>query len=156
MRFNNPVALRTHVSPIGVRVTSIKGQAGPDIEEFFVGDPIIGQQVDLGPHTYLAANEPQNTPVDPPAAETYNPGFERMAIFEFHIANALSGKSHNPQDRPTANGLIALTGEELARDGAVDQSAFDSARKSVLLNYYTGLSPVYRTGTAAGRNPMET
>jgi len=48
------------------------------------------------------------------AVETYAPGFEPMTIFEFRISNALSGKSHNPQDRPTANGLIALTAEKPA------------------------------------------
>ena len=37
VRFNNPAALRAHVQLIGV----------------YGGDPIIGQQVDLGPHTYL-------------------------------------------------------------------------------------------------------
>jgi hypothetical protein len=67
VRFNNPVALRTHVPPIGVKIISINGKVGPNREEFFVGDPIIGQQVDLGPDTYLASNLRVN-PNDPPPA----------------------------------------------------------------------------------------
>lgn len=152
IRFNNPVALRTHVPPIGVYLNSIKGKVGMNIEEFFAGDPIIGQQVDLGPHTYFAANEAQNTPIDPPPAETYLPGFEPMGLFEFYIGTALSGKSHNPQDRPTASGEIPLTTEEQAQYGVVDQSTFENARKNTLLNDYTALSPADRTGTVVGRN----
>ena len=92
VRFNDPVPpLRTHVPPIGVSVSSIKGRVGVNTEEFFLGDPIIGQQVDLGPHTYLASNQPVN-PSDPPPAERYGDGYEPMALFEFHIAKAFSGK----------------------------------------------------------------
>jgi hypothetical protein len=153
IHFNNPaVALRTHVPPIGVHVISIKGQAGPSIEEFLVGDPIIRQQVDLGPHTYFAANEAQNTPIDPAPAETYLPGFEPLGLFEFHIGVALSGKSHNPQDRPSANGEINLTAEEIAMYGIVDSTTFANARKNTLLDDYRALSPADRTGTVAGRN----
>jgi len=154
IHFNNPaVALRTHVPPIGVHIISIKGQAGGSTEEFLVGDPIIRQQVDLGPYTYFAANEAQNTSVDPAPAETYLPGFEPLGLFEFHIADALSGKSHNPQDRPSASGEIALTAEELAIYGIdPDSSTFANARKNTLLSDYRALSPADRTGTAAGRN----
>ena len=152
IRFNNPaVPLRTHVLPIGVHVISIKGQVGPSIEEFLVGDPIIGQQVDLGPHTYFAANEAQN-PADPAPAETYLPGFEPLGLFEFHIADVLSGKSHNPKDRPSANGEINLSAEEIAMYGIVDSTTFASTRKNTLLGDYRALSPADRIGTAAGRN----
>jgi hypothetical protein len=151
VRLNNPVPLRTHVAPIGVSVSSIKGKAGTNTEEFTIGDPIIGQQVDLGPHTYLASNDPRN-PLDPPPAEMSQAGLERMAIFEFHIANALSGKAHTPNDRPIADGIFALTPQELTQYEIIDQSTFDDARRNTLLDDYKALSTADRTGTVAGRN----
>jgi hypothetical protein len=78
-------------------VKSIKGRASTNSKEFTVGDPIIGLQVDLGPHTYLAGNSPGN-PAESPPAETHLDGYEPMAIFEFHIENALSGKVRHQED----------------------------------------------------------
>lgn len=151
VRFNNPVALRTHVPPIGVNVSSIKGGAGTNTEEFTVGDPIIGQQVDLGPHTYLAGNDPVN-PIELPPAEMTVAGLEPMAIFEFHIANALSGKAQVPGDRPVGGGAVPLSAAEKTQYGIITQATFDAARKAELLADYTALTPVDRTGTSAGRN----
>jgi hypothetical protein len=157
VRFNNPVALRTHVPSIGVRVSSIKGKVGATTEEFYAGDPIIGQQVDLGPHTYLASNDPQN-PADPPPAETTIAGLEAMAIFEFHIANVFSGKSRTSQDRPRADGFFFLTAQEqteygvVVDPGPIASLTFDNARRSALLMDYKALSPADKTGTAQGRN----
>jgi hypothetical protein len=157
VNFNNPVALRTHVPPIGVRVSSIKGKVGPNTEEFFLGDPIIGQQVDLGPHTYLASNVRVN-PSDPPPAETHLPGLEPMALFEFHIANAMSGKSPNAEDRPKADSLRQLTEEEQTQYGIIfdpmprPSATFDKVRKDILLTDYRALSQSDRTQTIEGRN----
>ncbi len=56
VRYNSPVALRSHVAPIASTVTSVSGETSGGAETFTVGDPIIGQSVDLGPNTYLAGN----------------------------------------------------------------------------------------------------
>jgi hypothetical protein len=157
VRFNDPVALRSHVPSIGVHVSSIKGKVGTAIEEFFAGDPVIGLQVDLGPHTYLASNTPKN-PADPPPAETATGTFEIMAIFEFHISDVFSGKSHNSEDRPKSGGFFSLTAEELTEyaitidPGRVPSATFDNARSDALLTDYRSLSPANRTGTTEGRN----
>jgi hypothetical protein len=151
VRFNNPVALRTHVPPIGVHVISIKGKVGTITEEFFTGDPIIGQQVDLGQHTYLASNMDAN-PADPPPAEQADAGKEAMAIFEFHINNAFSGKPHNPEDRPRTGDFVSLTDEEKAEYGIIDLAIFNDARKEALLTDYRALSSRDKTGTVKGRN----
>jgi hypothetical protein len=157
VRFNDPVALRTHVLPIGVRVSSIKGKVGTNMEEFFLGDPIIGRQVDLGPHTYLASNDPRS-PTDPPPAETYRAGSERLALFEFHIANSMSGKSRNAEDRPKAEGLWPLTEEEQTQYDLIfdplprPSATFDNVRKDILLADYSALSKADRTQTMEGRN----
>jgi hypothetical protein len=157
IRFNNPVALRTHVPPIGVYVISIKGKVGMNTEEFFAGDPIIGQQADLGPHTYLASNNPPN-PADPPPAENTGAGLEAMALFEFHINNAFSGKSRNPGDRPRSSVFTLLTDEELNEygiivdQGAIPSATFDNARRDALLTDYKALSSTDKIGTVKGRN----
>lgn len=151
VRFNNPVALRTHVPPIGVHVISIKGKVGTITEEFFAGDPIIAQQVDLGPHTYLASNMNAN-PADPSPAEQDGAGKEAMVIFEFHINNAFSGKPHNPEDRPRTGDFVSLTDEEKAEYGIIDLAIFNDARKEALLTDYRALSSRDKTGTVEGRN----
>lgn len=155
--FNNPIVLRSHVSPIGVKVISIKGKVNNKIEEFFEGDPIIGQQVDLGPHTYLASNRGRNPP-DPKPKEDYPAGAEPMALFEFNIANAFFGKSKDATDRPKSEKLDLLTAQEQTYYNViVDQyphfsKTFDENRKNVLLADYRNLTPEDRTGTIEGRN----
>jgi hypothetical protein len=59
-------------------------------------------------------------------------GLERMAIFEFHITNVLSGKAHTSNDRPIAGGIFALTPQYRI----IDQSTFDDARRNILLDDY--------------------
>ena len=150
--FNNPsVPVRSHVAPVGVKVTSILGKAGSNSVEFHAGDPIIGKHVNLGANTYLAANEPAN-PADPPPAETYAPGLEPMAIFEFHIPGVMSGKPQTAPDRPFATGLFALTPAELSQYAIIPQATFDANRKTALLADYNALPPASRTGTPGGRN----
>ncbi len=151
VRFSNPVMLRSHVAAIGVTVKSVEGQVGNKTVSFTAGDPIIGQACNLGPNTYLAANEPI-----PPGAqpfETYPPGLEPMENFEFHIGtNTFSGKSATLNDRPKANGFFQLTPAELTQYGVVPLATFSNQRKTQLLADYHALTPAQRTGTPAGRN----
>jgi hypothetical protein len=150
VRFQTPVMLRSHVAPIGVKVTAVEGQVGNKTVSFTAGDPIIGQLCSLGPNTYLAANEPI-----PPGAqpfETYSPGLEPMENFEFHVGTSFSGKSATLNDRPKANGFFSLTQAELTKYGVVPLKTFSDQRKQQLLTDYHNLSPAARTGTPAGRN----
>src|SRR5437588_2685681 len=136
-------------------VNEISGSTMSGIEKFTVGDPVIGATVNLGPNTYLAANQPQN-PADPPPAESNTEGFEPMALFEFHIDGFFSGKSATLADRPTAGGVIsplpASDNDEKTAIGWVDLPTFEAARLNVLQNGFNDLSPADRTGTVAGRN----
>lgn len=150
VRFQNPVSLRPHVAPIGVKITAVEGAVGNKTVSFTAGDPIIGQVCNLGPNTYLASNEPI-----PPGAqpfENYPPGLEPMENFEFHIGTSFSGTSATLNDRPKANGFFQLTPAELTKYGIVSLNTFDSQRKTLLLTDYHNLSPAARTGTPAGRN----
>jgi len=155
VRFQNPVMLRTHVAPVGVKVTAVEGKIGVGILTskivlFSVGDPIIGQPVDLGPNTFLSANSP--APPGPQPFEQFPPGFEPMENFELNIGNRFSGKPATLGDRPKANGFFQLTPTELTKYGVIPLNQFSSQRKTELLNDYHALSPADRTGTPAGRN----
>jgi hypothetical protein len=150
VRFQNAVAQRPHVASIGVKVTAVEGEVGTRTVSFTAGDPIIGQNVSLGPNTYLASNAP--APPGPQPFETYGPGFEPMENFELHIATRFSGKPPNLASRPKANGFFQLTAAELTRYGVIPLNQFSSQRKQLLLTDYHNLSPAARTGTAAGRN----
>lgn len=150
VRFQNAVAPRPHVAPIGVQVTAVEGDVGTKTVSFNAGDPIIGELVNLGPNTYLAANEP--IPPGPQPFETYDPGFEPMENFEIHIGTKFSGKPANLTERPKANGFFQLSTAEKTRYGVVPLSTFTTQRKNVLLTDYHNLSPADRTGTVAGRN----
>ena len=150
VRFQNAVAPRPQVAPIGVKVTAVEGQVGTKTLSFKVGDPIIGELVELGPNTYLASNEP--IPPGPQPFEHYGPGFEPMENFEIHIGTKFSGKPADLNDRPKANGFFQLSSQELTKYGVVSLSTFASQRKQVLLTDYHNLSPAARTGTVSGRN----
>jgi len=150
VRFQNAVAPRTHVAPIGVKVTAVEGDVGTKTVSFNAGDPIIGELVNLGPNTYLAANEPVPSGAQP--FETYDPGFEPMENFEIHIGTKFSGKPANLNERPKANGFFQLTTAEKTRYGVIPLNQFTTQRKDVLLTDYHNLSPADRTGTVAGRN----
>ncbi|HKP72741.1 MAG TPA: hypothetical protein VJT82_07380 [Pyrinomonadaceae bacterium] len=156
VRFQNAVAPRPHVAPIGVTVIAIEAELGSGLVKktvsFPAGDPIIGSQVSLGPNTYLASNEPSN-PADPPPFENYPPGMEPMENFELHIgANGFSGKPAALNDRPKSINFSALTPAEIAQYGIVPLNTFNNTRKAELLNDYHALSPAQRTNTPAGRN----
>lgn len=155
VRFQNPVPLRSHVAPIGVKVTAVEGQVGANIflsktVSFPAGDPIIGEAVGLGPNTFLSANSP--APPGPQPFEQFPPGLEPMENFEVHVATKFSGKPATLNDRPKANGFFQLTSAELTKYGVVPLSQFANQRKTQLLTDYHALSPADRTGTAAGRN----
>ncbi|HEX8847259.1 MAG TPA: hypothetical protein VF791_21625 [Pyrinomonadaceae bacterium] len=151
VRFQNAVAPRPHVAPIGVQVVAIEADIAGKVVSFKKGDAVIGQKVNLGPNTYLAANEPIN-PAGPQPFESYNPGFEPMENFELHIGTSFSGKPATLTDRPLANGFFPLTAAELTKYGIVSLNTFSNQRKTALLADYHALSPAARTGTAAGRN----
>src|ERR1700755_39904 len=53
VRFQNAVAPRPHVDPIGVKVTAVEADIGGKTVSFNTGDPIIGTKVELGPNSYL-------------------------------------------------------------------------------------------------------
>ena len=150
VRFQNAVAPRPHVGPIGVTVTAVEGDVGTKTISFNAGDPIIGELVNLGPDTYLAANEP--IPAGPQPFETYDPGFEPMENFEIHIGTKFSGKPATLNERPKANGFFQLTTQEKTRYGVIPLNQFATQRRDLLLADYHNLSPADRTGTVAGRN----
>lgn len=151
VRFQNAVAPRPLVAPIGVKVTAVEATLGAKTLSFTKGDAAIGQKVELGPNSYLASNQPMN-PQLPPPFENYGPGFEPIENFELKIGTLFSGKPASLNDRPKANGFFALTQAQLTQYGIVALSTFNAQRKTALLNAYHALSPADRTGTPAGRN----
>jgi hypothetical protein len=162
VRFNNPVALRSHAFPVATTVNEIHGQlSDSSIVVFTAGDPILGATVDLGPNTYLAANQPPN-PSDPLPAEQNVEGFEPMNLFEFHVNGFFSGKSATLADRPTASGVISPLGSDPATAasdnadkvaiGFQNLPTFEAARLAQLQADFNLLSPSDQVNTAAGRN----
>jgi hypothetical protein len=156
IRFHNPIALRPHVPPIGVKIVSITGNLATGAEvEFTVGDPVLGQPVNLGAKSYFAGNRPIR-PGDPPPAESYPDAQEPIGNFEFHIGEWFAGKSKQPEDRPITPPpplhLIQLTPEELIKFNISSLADFNVIRKSLLLADYKALSPEAQTGTVIGRN----
>ena len=150
VRFQDAVAPRPHVAPIGVKVTGVEGTVGTRTVSFTAGDPVIGELCNLGPNTYLAANEPP--PPGPKPFEHHSPGFEPMENFAFSVGSRFSGKSAALTDRPQANGFFQLSQQELTKYGVVPLAQFDNQRMQELLTDYHNLSPADRTGTVAGRN----
>jgi hypothetical protein len=151
LRFHNPVALRTHVAPIGVFVTSVEGDTDSGTVDCAFGDPVIGEPVSLGPNTYYASNFPEN-PAEQPPFEQWPDGQEPFDGFEVHVGTGLSGKSKELSDRPQAHGFAQLPAKELQQYGIIPLKTFTAQRRVVLLGDYGKLSPADRTGTAAGRN----
>jgi hypothetical protein len=162
VRFNNPVALRQFAAPVATTVNAISGSTAGGTETFTAGDPVFGATVDLGPDTYLAANQPTN-PADPQPAEQNLEGFEPMNLFEFHIYGFFSGESASLADRPKANDVVDLDAAEKAIPQFIDpatgtakpyfgQATFEAARLTQLQNAYNALTPAQQTGTVAGRN----
>lgn len=163
VRYNNPVALRPFAASVGTAVNEIHGSTLGGTEVFTAGDSVFGANVNLGPNTYLAANDPAK-PGDPTPAETNIEGMEPMALFEFHIDGFLSGKSAALADRPTAGGFFSpLDAAEKAIPQFIrpstglavpffDLATFEGDRLTQLQNAYNALSPADQTGTVNGRN----
>lgn len=168
VRFNNPVSLRPFVAPVGTTVNEIHGTLSDSSTQVFTtGDPMLGASVDLGPNTYLAANQPQN-PADPAPAESNMEGYEPMALFECHINGFLSGASASLTDRPTAGppppnpSPSMLDAAEEAIPQFIDPTTgnpttfiplatFEAARKTVLQNAYNALTPAQQA-SQGGQN----
>ena len=165
VRFNNPVSLRQFAAPVVTTVNEIHGQLSNS-------NPLCSPRairssarlVNLGPNTYLAANQPVN-PSDHPPADQAVEGNEPMALFEFHIDGFFSGQSATLADRPTASGFTQ--GNLDATEKAIAQffdpgtaapttffvrTKFDADRLTQLQNAYNALSPADQMGTVAGRN----
>jgi hypothetical protein len=162
VRFNNPVSLRSHAAPVATTVNEIHGLlSGSTSEVFTTGDPILGVPVNLGPNTYLAANQPVN-PSDPLPAEQNVEGNEPMGLFECHIDSFFSGESATLADRPTSTGFTTPLGSDpaTAAADAADKAAigwtplatFESARLGQLQADFAALSPSDQVNTVAGRN----
>ena len=162
VHFNNPVALRQFAAPVATTVNAISGSTTGGTETFTAGDPVFGATVDLGPNTYLAANQPVD-PADPAPAEQNTEGFEPMNLFEFHINGFFSGESASLADRPTANNFVNLDAAEMAIPQFIDPATgtakpwfdlatFETERLKQLQHAYSMLTPAQQTGTVAGRN----
>lgn len=146
IRFHNPVALRSHVAPIGVTIIAIHAIVGGTDEEWTFGDPVIGEPVNLGPETYFAGNKPRD-PVDPAPAEQYPDAQEPLGQFQFHIGTWFSGRCATPADRPIAAGLGTLSVSEKTQYGVVAPATFRTARKNELIADYNALSGADQAGT---------
>lgn len=138
VRFNNSPVSRSQVPDIGVTVIAIKGGSGGPLEEFAVGDPIIGQRVDLGANSYLAENDPPGSPA--PAENYPAPSTSPIGLFEFHIANFFSGKSNPPSHRPTGSGAPVLTTSEKTQYGIGSVTTFNNTRRAALQAEFDALS----------------
>jgi Big-like domain-containing protein len=153
IRFNNPVALRSHAAPVVSTVDSITGETSSGVETFAAGDPLIGKPVDLGSNTYLAGNQPTN-PADPRPEEYWGAAREPMALFELHLGNLFGGASQvgsfthkatvqnevtrSPDSRPIANGILSAAAER-AEFGLPTLEQFSETRIDLLVTDYNGL-----------------
>jgi hypothetical protein len=177
VRFNNPIAQRSHVAPIVTTVSGILGTlSGGGTTYFTAGDPVIGALVNVGPNTYLAQNWEPHSPPDPLPAESQAGGatFEPMALFECHIEGFFSGQpaieSPNPalDQRPRSTGYTGWVNDAASpistTAGIPDFMTFSTTRQAALETDYGSLSAadqptlaaggaiVPGTGSAAGRN----
>jgi hypothetical protein len=159
IRFNNPVAPRSHAASVVTTVDGIRGLLSTAVPAYFTaGDPMIGAPVNLGPNTYLAQNYPPHHPPDPSPFETQPGGDtkEPMALFEFHIEGYFSGKPAADSDRPKSTGFDTWADDPASPiptiTGIPTFAAFNSQRLLDLQHDFNLLSPADQTGTAAGRN----
>lgn len=153
IRFNNPVALRTHAAPVVTAVDKVSGQTRAGTEAFTNGDPVIGESVDLGPHTYFAGNR-EADPADPTPEEFYTDANEPMGLFALHVGDRFSGASavgpfthkatfqdehtRTPDSRPIATGLEDASVER-AEFGLPSLAIFSETRLDLLLADFVGL-----------------
>ncbi len=155
IRFNDPVALRTHAAPVVTTVDKISGETKTGIQVFTSGDPVIGERANLGPNTYFAGNR-EIDPADPTPEDFYDDANEPMGLFELHIGDRFSGASkigpfthkasfanehtRTPDSRPIATGLEDATAERL-EFGLPDLATFSETRIDLLVADYEALPP---------------
>lgn len=155
IRFNNPVALRTHAAPVVTTVDKISGETKTGIQAFTSGDPAIGESVNLGPNTYFAGNREFNE-ADPTPEEFYTDANEPLGLFELHVSDRFSGASavgpfthkatfqdehtRTPDSRPIATGLEPASTER-AEFGLPDLVTFSETRIDLLVDDYKLLPP---------------
>jgi hypothetical protein len=171
VRFNNPVAPRSHADPVVTSVNGVRGQLSSAATVYFTsGDPVIGSPVNLGPNTYLAQNWEPHSPPDPPPAESQAGGAtdEPMACFEFQIDGLFSAAPAQDSDRPKSTGFTNWADDPnspIPTIGALpDFPTFTTTRQTQLQNDYDALpaadeptvnpdgSIVGGSGSAEGRN----
>ena len=170
IRFQGPGVDRSHVPPIGVFVRKIVGHVGGAEASFETGDPVIGMPVRLGPHSYFASNLPVSD-ADRTAGrlpeEQHPDGLQPIANFELHIDTVFSGSSkvgphvpgttlsrspRNPDFRPRAGGLVALSAQEALAYPFPTLSAFETQRVDALLPDLVALKKKGATNTPDFRN----
>jgi hypothetical protein len=171
VRFNNPVAPRSHAAPVVTTVNGIRGTLSTSTQVYFTaGDPVIGAAVNVGPSTYLAQNWEPHSPPDPLPAESQAGGatFEPMADFQFSIDGFFSGQPATDSDRPKSTGFTGAADDPNSpiptTTGLPAFAAFSTTRQAQLQADYNLLSAadqptltasgaiVPGTGSAAGRN----
>ncbi|MBG0568416.1 Ig-like domain repeat protein [Actinoplanes aureus] len=166
VRLNNPVALRSHAEAVVTTVDAIAGITTGGPERFTAGDPLIGEPVDFGSDTYLAGNNPQN-PADPQPEEIWSAALEPMGLFLLRLGNRFSGGSslgpfvskattinqhtRTPDDRPIANGLVAVPPGEMAAFGLPSLVTWSETRIDQLLADYS----VLPAGDSADRRNLK-
>ena len=156
IRFNDPVARRSHVDPVVTVVDRVSGQTSMGIEAFTSGDPVIGERVNLGTHTYFAGNREIPGDSEPQPEEFYTDANEPMGLFELHVGDRFSGASavgpfthmamfqdehtRTPDSRPIATGLEPAE-DELADFDLPNLVTFSETRIDHLLDDYAELPP---------------
>jgi hypothetical protein len=106
IRFQDAVARRPHCRPIGVAVTGIEADVGGATIHFTAGDPLIGQQVRLGPGCKIEEHD----------GEFADEGFGPINDFRLEVGSVFAGasapatpKGQPPSNAPRANGIVNLT-----------------------------------------------
>jgi hypothetical protein len=154
VRLNNPVVLRSPAAPVVSTVDAISGQTGTGTERFTAGDPLIGQEVNFGPNSYLAGNNPRN-PAQATPEESFNAAKEPIALFELHFGTMFSGTSaigpfthkatvideipRTPDWRPIADGNLWDASADLAAFSLPSLLVFSEARIDALVVDYLAL-----------------
>jgi hypothetical protein len=170
IKFQGPGVDRPHVPPIGVFVREVIGHVGGVEESFRVGDPTIGMPVNLGPHSYFASNRPvspEDRALGRLPEEQHSDGLQPIGNFEFHIGEGFSGGSkvgpyvagttessnpRNPDFRPRAGGLVALSRQEALVYPFPSLSEFETQRLEALLPDFVALKQKGETNTPEFRN----
>lgn len=170
IKFHGPGVDRPHVPAIGVFVREVIGHVGGGEVGFQTGDPAIGMPVNLGPHSYFASNLPVSA-ADRTAGrlpeEQHPDGTQPIGNFELHIGTSFSGSSRvgphvpgttessnprNPDFRPRARGLVALSRQEALVYPFPSLSEFETQRLGALLPDFVALKKNGETNTPEFRN----